>query len=74
MAKANLTKVFSTDNGLFKGLEDYLEFCKSHGYKYNEADINHMRSYAFQQYTKYVQGKNAKNMWEEDAIRFNLNI
>ena len=74
MAKPNLTRVFSTENGIFKALEDYLEFCRGHGYKYNEADLNNMRSYPFQQYSKYMQGKNAKNMWEEDAARFNLNI
>ena len=74
MAKPNLTKIFSTENGIFTGLENYLEFCRTHGYKFNEADLNNMRSYPFQQYSKYILGKNAKNMWEEDAARFNLNI
>jgi hypothetical protein len=55
---------------IFDELEHYLEFCQDYGYKYNEADLNNWKSYAFQQYTKYTQGKNAKNMWWEDARRF----
>ena len=50
-------------------LSNYLEFCKSYGYRYNEADLYNFKSYAWQQYNKFSQGKNAKNMWEEDARR-----
>jgi len=50
-------------------LSNYLEFCKSYGYRYNEADLYNFKSYAWQQYNKFAQGKNAKNMWEEDARR-----
>jgi len=51
-------------------LEHFLEFCQDYGYRYNEADLYNFKSYAWQQYNKYVQGKNAKNMWWEDARRF----
>ena len=51
-------------------LEHFLEFCQEYGYRYNEADLYNFKSYAWQQYNKYVQGKNAKNMWWEDARRF----
>jgi hypothetical protein len=51
-------------------LEHFLEFCRDYGYRYNEADLYNFKSYAWQQYNKYVQGKNAKNMWWEDARRF----
>jgi len=47
-----------------------LEFCVDYGYKFNEADLYNFKSYAWQQYNKYTQGKNAKNMWIEDARRF----
>ena len=51
-------------------LEKLLEFCQDYGYRYNEADLYNFKSYAWQQYNKYSQGKNAKNMWDEDARRF----
>ena len=51
-------------------LEKLMEFCQDYGYRYNEADLYNFKSYAWQQFTKYTQGKNAKNMWWEDARRF----
>ena len=51
-------------------LEKLLEICQDYGYRYNEADLYNFKSYAWQQYNKYSQGKNAKNMWDEDARRF----
>ena len=51
-------------------LEKLSEFCQDYGYRYNEADLYNFKSYAWQQYNKYSQGKNAKNMWDEDARRF----
>ena len=55
---------------IFNDLEQFLEFCQEFGYRYNEGDLYNFRSYAWQQYSKYSQGKNAKNMWWEDARRF----
>ena len=51
-------------------LEKLLEFCQDYGYRYNEADLYNFKSYAWQQYNKYSQGKNAKNRWDEDTRRF----
>ena len=51
-------------------LEKLMEFCQDYGYRYNEADLYNFKSYAWQQYNKYSQGKNAKSMWDEDARRF----
>ena len=48
-------------------LEKLLEFCQDYGYRYNEADLYNFKSYAWQQFNKYSQGKNAKNMWDEDT-------
>jgi len=50
-------------NKIFDDLEDFLEFCRTFGYKYNEADLYNWKSYAYQQFNKYQQGKNAKDMW-----------
>jgi hypothetical protein len=55
---------------IFEDLEVYLEFCQDYGYRYNEADLYNFKSYAWQQYNKFSQSKNAKNMWWEDARRF----
>ena len=55
---------------IFEELERFQEFCQDYGYRYNEADLRNFKSYAWQQYSKYTQGKNAKDMWLEDARRF----
>jgi hypothetical protein len=55
-------------------LDTLLEFCQDFGYRYNEADLYNFKSYAWQQYTKFTQGKNARDMWAEDARRLNRNI
>lgn len=54
---------------LFDNLEKYLAFCQDFGYRYNEADLYNFKSYAWQQYSKFAAGKNAKNMWDEDLRR-----
>ena len=56
--------------GIFNDLEQYLEFCQDYGYRYNEADLYNFKSYAFQQFNKYMHGKKAKSMWWEDSRRF----
>ena len=55
---------------IFEDLDKYLGFCQDYGYRYNEADLYNFKSYVYQQYNKFDQGKNAKNMWWEDARRF----
>jgi len=55
---------------IFEDLEVYQEFCQDFGYRYNEADLYNFKSYAWQQFSKHAQGKNAKNMWNEDGRRF----
>lgn len=52
---------------LFEDLENYLEFCKDFGYRYDEATLYDMRDYAYRQFTKQVQGKQAKDCWTENA-------
>jgi hypothetical protein len=51
-------------------LEKFLDFCRDYGYRFNQADLYNFKSYAWQQYSKFTNGKNAKNMWEEDAKKF----
>lgn len=54
---------------VFDDLENYLEFCREYGYKYNEADLYNWKSYSYQQFNKHSQGKFAKDMWVQDAGR-----
>ena len=55
---------------LMEDLDLFREFCVDYGYRYNESDLYNFKAYAWQQYNKFTQGENAKNMWEEDARRF----
>jgi hypothetical protein len=55
-------------------LDLYRDFCVEYGYRFREEDLYNFKSYAWQQYNKYSQGKNAKNMWLEDARRLGRNI
>lgn len=48
-------------------LEQYLEFCRKAGYKFDERDLYNYKSYPYQQFLKYQQGKNYKDQWAEDA-------
>ena len=53
----------------FDDLEQYLAFCQSHGYRYDERDLYNWKSYAYQQFNKFLQGKTAKDMWAIDGQR-----
>lgn len=56
-------------NQILDDLEKYLDFCQRYGYRYNEADLYNWKSYGFQQFNKFQQGKRAKDMWLQDAPR-----
>lgn len=56
-------------NQIFDDLEQFLEFCRQFGYRYNEADLYNWKSYAYQQFNKHAQGKHTKDMWMQDAPR-----
>lgn len=53
----------------FDDLEQYLEFCQNFGYRYDERDLYNWKSYAYQQFNKFLQGKPAKDMWFIDSQR-----
>ena len=55
-------------------LDRFREFCSDYGYRFREEDLFNFKAYAWQQYNKFSQGKNAKNMWVEDARRLGRNI
>ena len=47
----------------------HLEFCQEFGYRYNEAELYNWKSYAYQQFMKFSQGKPVKDMWFQDQRR-----
>ena len=51
-------------------LDRFRNFCVEYGYRFREEDLYNFKTYAWQQYNKWAQGKNTKNMWEEDTRRF----
>lgn len=53
----------------FEDLDQYREFCRDYGYRFNEADLYNWKSYAYQQFNKFLQGKTAKDMWLIDSSR-----
>lgn len=54
---------------IFTDLENFKDFCRDYGYKFDEADLYSNRSYVYRQFTKFVAGKDVKDMWEIDAGR-----
>jgi len=50
---------------IFNDLDQYLKFCQEYGYRYNEADLGNWKSYAYQQFNKFLQNKPVKNMWDQ---------
>ena len=56
-------------NGIFDDLDRFLNFCRDYGYRYNESDLYNWKSYAYQQFMKFTNGKRAKNMWEIDRSK-----
>jgi hypothetical protein len=54
-------------NQIFDDLENYLDFCKTFGYRYDEADLYNNRSYVYRQFGKFLSGKPVKDQWEIDA-------
>ena len=69
MAKPNIQPNAKTSQ-ILDDLERFLEFCQDYGYRFNESDLYNWKSYAFQQFNKYQQGKTVKDMWAEDGRRF----
>jgi hypothetical protein len=55
---------------IFDDLELYKQFCVDYGYKFDESSLMQMKSYPYQQFTKYTAGKSFKDQWAVDAVKF----
>ena len=58
-------------NQIFDDLERFREFCVDYGYRFDENALYNMKNYSFQQYSKFVSGKNCKDQWAEDLRKMN---
>ena len=58
-----------TAKEIYDDLDNYRDFCRDYGYRFNEADLYNNKKYPYQQYRKFEAGKNAKDMWSIDANR-----
>ena len=58
-----------TAREIYDDLDNYRDFCRDYGYRFNEADLYNNKKYPYQQYRKFEAGKNAKDMWSIDAGR-----
>ena len=69
MATNTTKNTSSRVNQIFDDLDNYRNFCRDHGYRFDEADLYSQRSYVFRQFQKFVAGKPVKNQWEIDLNR-----
>ena len=58
-------------NKIFNDLDEYRNFCRYYGYRFNEADLYSQKNYVYRQFQKFVSGKPVKNQWEADLARIN---
>jgi len=57
-------------NQVFDDLDNYRNFCRNFGYRFNEADLYNPRSNVYKQFQRFVSGKPVKNQWEADLAKF----
>ncbi len=57
-------------NQIFNDLDKYRNFCREHGYRFNEADLYNKKNYIYRQFQKFIAGKPVKNQWELDLNKF----
>ncbi len=66
MSKKNKFKKNPKTERVWNDLEQYKEFCREYGYVFDEKDLYNLRTYPFQQYNKFCNGKKCKNQWDND--------
>ena len=64
------TKTSARVKQIFDDLDNYRNFCREHGFRFDEADLYSQRSYVYRQFQKFITGKPVKNQWEIDLVKF----
>ena len=62
-------KVSQDINQIFDDLDKLRDFCRDHGFRFIESDLYNPRMFVWQQYTKFINGKNCKNNWDDEISR-----
>ena len=70
MAKNTTKNTSAQVKQIFDDLDNYRNFCRDHGYRFNEADLYNQKNYIFRQFQKFVAGKPVKNQWEIDYTKW----
>jgi hypothetical protein len=70
MANNNSKNSLSRVKQIFNDLDNYRNFCREHGFRFDEADLYSQRSYVYRQFQKFASGKSVKNQWEVDIVKF----
>ena len=70
MANTNSKNSLSRVTQIFNDLDKYRNFCREHGFRFDEADLYSQRSYVYRQFQKFITGKPVKNQWEIDLVKF----
>jgi hypothetical protein len=66
---SNTKNSLSRVKQIFDDLDNYRNFCRDHGYRFNEADLYNQKNYIYRQFQKFISGKPVKNQWEIDLSR-----
>jgi len=53
---------------VFRDLENYRDFCRDYGYRFDESDL-YRRNTPFNQFEKLRRNEYVKNNWDVDAAR-----
>ena len=69
MAKNTTKNTSAQVKQIFEDLDNYRNFCRNFGYRFNEADLYNQKNYIFRQFQKFVAGKPVKNQWEIDYTK-----
>lgn len=70
MAKNTTKNTSAQVKQIFEDLDNYRNFCRDYGYRFNEADLYNTKNYIFRQFQKFVAGKPVKNQWELDYTKW----
>ena len=55
---------------VFEDLDNFRNFCREYGYRFNERDLYSPKSHSFRQFQRAAAGKPVKNQWEADLAKF----
>lgn len=57
-------------NQIFDDLDNYRNFCRDYGCKFDERDLYNNRSHTYRQFQRTLAGKPVKSQWEVDLAKF----